>query len=86
MKGRSRAWSAASSPAPAYLWYIESGGAPLCGIDGLRFGMIGMPVSLVTMVAVTLMTPEPDAETQRMVDEVRVPDRRHHPRPDPLSV
>ena len=35
--------------------------------------MIGMPVSLVTMVAVTLMTPEPDAETQKMVDEVRVP-------------
>ncbi len=35
--------------------------------------MIGMPVSLVAMVAVTLMTPAPDAETQRMVDEVRVP-------------
>ena len=25
------------------------------------------------MVAVTLMTPAPDAATQRMVDEVRVP-------------
>jgi cation/acetate symporter len=57
----------------AYLWYVEHGGALWFGIDHLRFGMIGMPVSLVTMVAVTLMTPEPDAETQRMVDEVRVP-------------
>jgi cation/acetate symporter len=57
----------------AYLWYVQTGGTPLWAIDGLRFGMIGMPVSLVTMVAVTLMTPAPDAETQRMVDEVRVP-------------
>ena len=56
-----------------YLWWVEHGGALLFAIDHLRFGMIGMPVSLVTMVAVTLMTPEPDAETQRMVDEVRVP-------------
>ncbi len=57
----------------AYLWYVEHGGAPWWGIDGLRFGMIGMPVSLIAMVAVSLMTPAPDAETQRMVDEVRVP-------------
>ena len=56
-----------------YLWYVEHGGALWFAIDHLRFGMIGMPVSLVAMVAVTLMTPEPDAETQRMVDEVRVP-------------
>ncbi len=46
---------------------------PVWGIDGLRFGMIGMPVSLVAMVVVSLMTPEPDAETQAMVDEVRIP-------------
>ena len=57
----------------AYLWYVEHGGAPWIGIDHLRFGIIGMPVSLVAQVAVTLMTPAPDAETQRMVDEVRVP-------------
>jgi cation/acetate symporter len=56
-----------------YLWYVEHGGAPWFGIDHLRFGMIGMPVSLVAQVVVTLLTPEPDAETQRMVDEVRVP-------------
>jgi len=56
-----------------YLWYVRTGGTPWIGIDHLRFGMIGMPVSLVAMVAVSLMTPEPDAETQRMVDEVRIP-------------
>jgi cation/acetate symporter len=49
------------------------GGAEWFGIDHLRFGMIGMPVSLVAMVVVTLMTPEPDEETQAMVDEMRIP-------------
>ena len=59
-----------------YLWYVApqfNGGTPWLGIDHLRFGIIGMPVSLVAMVAVSWMTPEPDAETQRMVDEIRVP-------------
>jgi cation/acetate symporter len=54
--------------APAFL-----GNDPWIGIDHLRFGIIGMPVSLVAMVVVTLMTEEPDAETQAMVDEMRVP-------------
>jgi cation/acetate symporter len=57
----------------AYLWYVEHGGALWFGIDHLRFGMIGMPASLVAMVAVTLLTPAPDEETLRMIDEVRVP-------------
>jgi cation/acetate symporter len=35
--------------------------------------MIGAPICLVTMVVVSLMTKEPDAATQRMVDESRVP-------------
>jgi cation/acetate symporter len=46
---------------------------PWLGLDGLRFGMIGMPVSLVLMVVVSLMTEEPDEETQKMVDAIRVP-------------
>ena len=46
---------------------------PWLGINDFRFGMIGMPVSLIAMVVVTLMTAEPDAETQAMVDEIRVP-------------
>ena len=56
-----------------YLYYLRTGGAPILGIDHLRFGMIGMPVSLIAMVVVSLMTAEPDEETQAMVDEVRIP-------------
>ena len=56
-----------------YLWYVYTGGTPWIGIDHLRFGMIGMPVSLILMVVVSLMTEEPDAETQAMVDQTRVP-------------
>ncbi len=57
----------------AYLYYLRNGGAPWIGIDHLRFAMIGMPVSLVAMVVVSLMTPAPDAETQAMVDDTRDP-------------
>ena len=35
--------------------------------------MIGMPVSLILLVVVSLVTEELDAETQKMVDEIRVP-------------
>ena len=56
-----------------YLIYVQNGGDKILGLDGLRFGIIGMPVSLIAMVVVSLMTPEPDAETQAMVDEVRHP-------------
>ncbi len=49
------------------------GGDIWFGIDHLRFGIIGMPVSLVAMIIVTKMTPEPDAETQAMVDNMRIP-------------
>ncbi len=57
----------------AYLYYVYTGGTPWLGIDHLRFGIIGMPVSLVTMVVVSLMTPAPSQEIQDMVDEVRIP-------------
>jgi len=58
----------------AYLYAIRWGGMELWyGIDHLRFGMIGMPVSLVAMVVVSLMTEAPDKETQDMVDQLRIP-------------
>jgi cation/acetate symporter len=60
----------------AYLIYVAPafmGNAPWMGIDHLRFGLIGAPVCLISMVVVSLMTPEPDAKTQAMVDEVRIP-------------
>jgi len=57
-----------------YLYVVYTGAIqPWIAIDHLRFAMIGMPVSLIAMVVVSLMTAEPDAETQAMVDEVRDP-------------
>ena len=57
-----------------YLYMVQFAGmAPWLGIDGLRFGMIGMPVSLILMIVVSLITEEPDAETQKMVDDIRIP-------------
>lgn len=57
-----------------YLYMVKWGGmTPWIGIDDLRFGIIGASASLVAMVAVSLLTREPDAETQAMVDEVRIP-------------
>lgn len=55
-----------------YMVYTKSM-AEWIGIDHLRFGIIGAGASLIAMVAVSLMTKEPDAETQAMVDEVRIP-------------
>jgi len=58
-------------------WYLYAvrfaGMEPWLGIDHLRFGIIGMAASLVAMVVVTLLTKAPDAETQAMVDEIRIP-------------
>jgi len=59
-----------------YLWWVYTGGTQLLGLDHLRFGIVGMAFSLIAMVVVTLRTPEPDAETQAMVDEVRMPSGR----------
>ena len=57
-----------------YLYMVRWGGMdPWIGIDHLRFGIIGMPVSLVAMVVVSLMTAEPDKETQDMIDATRIP-------------
>ena len=57
-----------------YLYMVQFGGmTPWIGIDGLRFGMIGMPVSLLLMVVVSLATEAPDKETQAMVDSIRIP-------------
>ena len=36
-------------------------------------GIVGAAVSLVSMIVVSLITTAPDAATQKMVDDVRVP-------------
>ncbi|MDP1648211.1 MAG: sodium:solute symporter family protein [Rubrivivax sp.] len=46
---------------------------PWLGLNDLRFGIVGVVASLIAMVVVTLLTPAPDEETQRMVDAVRIP-------------
>lgn len=57
-----------------YLMYVRFwGGEPILGLDHLRFGIVGMTASLILMVTVSLATEEPDEETQRMVDEIRIP-------------
>ena len=60
-----------------YLYLVFGGGmTPWFGLDHLRFGLIGMPVSLICMVIVSLLTEAPSKEVQDMVDEVRVPSGR----------
>ncbi len=57
-----------------YLYMVRFAGMePWIGIDHLRFGIIGAGASVVAMVVVSLMTREPDEETQAMVDAVRIP-------------
>jgi cation/acetate symporter len=57
----------------AYLVWVRTGGAGFWGVTQLTFGIVGSLVSLVSMIVVSLMTTAPDAATQRMVDEVRIP-------------
>ena len=57
-----------------YLYYIRGmGGDPIFALDHLRFGIVGMAVCFVAMVVVSLLTPEPDQETQNLIDEIRYP-------------
>ena len=57
-----------------YLYMVYAAGMePWLGLDHLRFGIVGMAASLVSMVVVTLLTPAPSQEIQDMVDEVRIP-------------
>jgi cation/acetate symporter len=57
----------------AYLIWERSGGSGFLGITQLTFGIVGAAVSLVSMIVVSLITAAPDAATQKMVDDVRVP-------------
>ena len=57
----------------AYLIWVRNGGSGFLGITQLTFGIFGSTVSLVAMVVVSLMTSEPSAATQKMVDDSRVP-------------
>ncbi|MEK9673183.1 MAG: sodium:solute symporter family protein [Rhodospirillaceae bacterium] len=58
----------------AYLYHVRfAGGDPILGLDHLRFGVVGIIVSFVAMIVVSLATEEPSAEIQKMVDDTRNP-------------
>jgi len=59
-----------------YLIHVRTGGTPIWGVTQLTFGIHGALASLVSMIVVSLATKAPDAATQRMVDEVRIPSGR----------
>ncbi|MGE5863920.1 MAG: sodium:solute symporter family protein [Rhizobacter sp.] len=65
-----------------YLLAVRNGMTPWLGLDHLRFGVVGVVASFIAMITVSLLTPAPDEEIQRMVDEVRIPRGdalvRHH--------
>ena len=52
-------------------WYGIS--APWLGLNDLRFGIVGLAASAISMVVVTYMFPAPDEETQNMIDNLRIP-------------
>lgn len=57
-----------------YAWLVYAGGMePWFGLDAPRFGVFGLAVSVVAMVAVSLLTPAPDGPTRLLIDEIRRP-------------
>ena len=46
------------------------------GLEPISAGMFGVPVGIITIFVVSLLTPEPDAEGQELVDHVRYPHLR----------
>ena len=68
-----RAWVLGFGAGSVYLWWTYTTGQMLFDLNHLRFGIIGMPVSLVAMVVVSLMSPAPSEEVQQMVDNTRDP-------------
>jgi cation/acetate symporter len=59
-----------------YLVWVRTGGSGFLGLTQLTFGIFGAGVSFISMVVISLLTAEPDAATQKMVDEVRIPSGR----------
>ena len=46
------------------------------GLNPISAGMFGLPIGLVTIIIVSLLTPEPDKQTQELVEHVRYPHLR----------
>src|SRR5258705_12594343 len=46
------------------------------GLNPISAGVFGLPAGLLTIIVVSLLTPEPDKETQELVEHVRYPHLR----------
>jgi len=46
------------------------------GLNPISAGVFGLPVGLLTIIIVSLLTPEPDRQTQQLVEHVRYPNLR----------
>jgi cation/acetate symporter len=46
------------------------------GLNPISAGLFGLPVGLATIIIVSLLTPQPDRETQEFVEHVRYPNLR----------
>ena len=47
--------------------------APIFGIANISAGIFGLPIGFLVMIVVSLMTPEPSPEMQKLIDDVRRP-------------
>jgi cation/acetate symporter len=59
-----------TSPIADNLWW---------GIQPISAGLFGVPIGILTLIAVSLLTPPPDATTQELVEHVRYPDLKNDP-------
>ena len=46
------------------------------GLNPISAGVFGLPAGLITIIIVSLLTPEPDRQTQELVEHVRYPHLR----------
>ena len=54
-------------PVADYLWF---------GMNPISAGVFGLPASMITIIIVSLLTSQPDRETQELVEHVRYPHLR----------
>jgi cation/acetate symporter len=54
-------------PIADYMWF---------GMNPISAGVFGLPASMLTIIIVSLLTKEPDRETQELVEHVRYPNLR----------
>ena len=53
--------------------YLRMGGTPLFGIDALTAAAVGVPVSLVAAILVSLLSKAPEQSVLEAIDDLRVP-------------